>query len=92
MTGPKNNNAKADQGRDKNMATRNQLKAATPTNQRLGISIDEACGKLGISPITLRRAIWEGKLAHFRVGRAVRIRPQDLESWVNSLVQGGPEK
>ncbi|MBI2372382.1 MAG: helix-turn-helix domain-containing protein [Deltaproteobacteria bacterium] len=70
------------------MATRHTLRDTTPTDQRIGLSVDEIGGRVGTAPVTIRRAIWAGELAHFRVGRAVRVRPADLDAWVARLIVG----
>ncbi|MBI4816660.1 MAG: excisionase family DNA-binding protein [Deltaproteobacteria bacterium] len=71
---------------------------ATPASKRhpdpdpqtqLGLSTRECASRVGVHDFTIRRAIWDGQLAHFRVGRAVRIRPADLAAWVDGLVRGG---
>lgn len=55
--------------------------------RRLGLTTAEAAAQIGVHDFTVRRAIWAGELTHFRVGRAVRVRPADLELWVAGLVE-----
>ncbi len=46
------------------------------------LTIEEAAKLLSVSPWTIRRAIWAGEVQHVRLGRAVRVRREDLETWV----------
>ncbi len=51
------------------------------------LTIEEAAKLLSVSSWTVRRAIWAGEVQHVRLGRAVRLRREDLEAWVNGSVQ-----
>ena len=48
------------------------------------ITRDDAATFLGVSPTTIKRLIAAGKLGAIRVGRQVRIRPEALESFMQS--------
>lgn len=39
---------------------------------------------LGVSTATVYRLCGEGRLAHVRVGNAIRVRPVDLETFIGS--------
>lgn len=52
------------------------------------ITIDQAAERLGLHPRTVRRMICGGELPAYRVGRFVRIDPDDLSSVVRPVVAG----
>lgn len=39
----------------------------------------------GIGEISIRKAINQGNLVALRLGKSVRIRPADLEAWIESF-------
>lgn len=46
------------------------------------LTIPAAAAQLAVSPRTVRRLVERGELVAVRIGRAVRIRRSDLDSWV----------
>ena len=53
----------------------------------------EAAATLGISIRSLKRAVAEGSIRHVRMGRAVRFRQSDIDSYLEDHARGGaPEK
>ena len=48
----------------------------------------EAAAILSVSLRQVRRWITEGRLPVMRVGRAVRIRPEDLRTFIDQCLQG----
>ncbi len=49
------------------------------------LTINETARIEHVSPRTVRRQIESGDLRHHRIGRAVRISPEDLASFLNRL-------
>jgi excisionase family DNA binding protein len=49
------------------------------------LTVPEAASRLGLKPATVRFWIWTRKLAHVKVGRAVRIR----EDTIQGLIEKG---
>lgn len=60
------------------------VEATTSPVPRL-LNIAEAADVLNVCAETVRRAIWRGQLRSIRIGRAVRVRVEDLRAYVNSL-------
>ena len=56
----------------------------TNTITKAALSTREAAAYLGISLPTLFRLTRAGELAHVRIGRAIRYRPEDLDSFLAS--------
>lgn len=54
--------------------------------------IDEAAKKVGVHVSTLFRAVKEGNLDSFRLGRKRYIFKTDLESWLAQKIQRGAPK
>ncbi len=52
-----------------------------PTVRRSALSIDEAAHTLGVSHMTIRRAIRAGALTHRRLGDRILIPVDALASW-----------
>lgn len=54
------------------------------------LTVREAAAQLGLKPATIRFWIWTRKLAHVKVGRAVRVR----EETIKDLIERGtvPER
>lgn len=48
------------------------------------LTYDDAAAELKVHPDTVRGYVRAGELAVVRLGRACRIRPEDLEAFVNS--------
>lgn len=57
-----------------------------PTNtiQPAVLRVSEAGTYLGVSGDTVRRLIRDGSLPHVRVGNSIRIRRQDLDSYLQA--------
>jgi excisionase family DNA binding protein len=49
------------------------------------ISAVEAAGLLGIHPVTILRWAREGRIPHRRLGRKVKFRVSDLNSWPSTI-------
>ena len=47
-------------------------------------TVEEVCGKLQVSDQTVRRWVKSGKLTAFKPGKELRIRPADLEKFLES--------
>lgn len=54
------------------------------------LTLKQAAEELGLPVGTLRRAIWDGKLAQVRIGRSIRVDRQDLEAWLTCSKTRGP--
>lgn len=52
------------------------------TSMRPLLTVERAAFLSAVSEATIRRAIRDGRLACVRVRRAVRIRPEDLETFL----------
>ena len=57
-----------------------------PTDSLL--TLRTAAAALAVSKRTVRRLIAAGTLPHVRIGRVVRIRPEDLEAWIDQHITG----
>lgn len=58
--------------------------ATTPSASYL--SLADAADRLGVSTVTVRRRITDGRLRAFRLGkRLIRIRVEDLESMLDEI-------
>lgn len=51
------------------------------------LTLQQAADRLQISMSTIRRLINAGKLQAVRIGRNLRIRPADLEAYINEGVK-----
>lgn len=49
------------------------------------LSINETARIEHVSPRTVRRQIESGALRHYRIGRTIRISPEDLASFLKRL-------
>lgn len=68
-----------------------QANSALPLGDRLAVDLLEAGRLTGLCSETVARACRRGELRHAKVGRAIRIRPADLDAWLQShSVGGGP--
>jgi excisionase family DNA binding protein len=54
------------------------------------LSPDEVAQFVGLSRLSVYRAIRAGRLLHLRVGRRLRIRQQDVETWLGLDRQAPP--
>lgn len=50
-----------------------------PPTARLALTVDEAAATLGVNPWTIRRAIYAGEIASFKVRGRVLIRKAEIE-------------
>jgi excisionase family DNA binding protein len=48
------------------------------------MSISQVAATLNVSTKTVRRMIGEQELHHHRVGRVIRVSPEDLRAYINS--------
>jgi len=51
------------------------------------LKVTEAAEILGLSPSTVRKMFWEGRLTRVKVGRSTRIRQGDLEAIIRLGLQ-----
>jgi excisionase family DNA binding protein len=58
---------------------------------QIAVKVKTAAAVTEISETTIREAISKQELPAFRVGREIRIRVIDLETWVASLPRVGEE-
>ncbi|MGD0443163.1 MAG: helix-turn-helix domain-containing protein [Edaphobacter sp.] len=49
------------------------------------LSAEDAGNLLGIHPVTLLRWAREGRVPHWRLGRKVKFRASELNSWCETL-------
>ena len=47
------------------------------------LTIEEAAARLGVRPRLVRRLVTERRIGFVRVGRFIRLRPHDLEAYLN---------
>lgn len=52
------------------------------------LTVQEVAGRLGLHHQTLRQAIKSGRLNALRIGRVLRIRPSDVELFIQSGLTG----
>jgi excisionase family DNA binding protein len=55
-----------------------------PANTPL-LTINEVARHENISPRTVRRQIERGELSYYRIGRAIRISPEDLAAYLKMV-------
>ena len=58
----------------------------TPTQADRLLRLDEAAEALQVSDSTIRRLVRDKELKVVRIGRAVRVRPEDLEAFIRDRV------
>ena len=58
----------------------------------LAVSVRVAADLVGCSETTIREAINKQVLPAYRVGRAIRIKVTDLETWFDGLVRVGSDE
>lgn len=51
------------------------------------LTLSQAAKAVGCCELTLRRAIWRGDLVALRVGREIRIKVEDLRSYLRRKVE-----
>ena len=56
----------------------------TPPNAPL-LTINEAARRQNVFPRTVRRQIERGELPYYRIGRAIRISPEDLAAYLKRV-------
>lgn len=61
-------------------------KPATPALPGRLLRLDEVAARLTVSIITVRRLIKTGDLKAIKVGKALRIRPEDLEDYLRRSI------
>jgi excisionase family DNA binding protein len=71
------------------MLDETEIRARLAALPRL-LTLKQAAEELGLSMSTLRTAIWNGELPQVRIGRAVRIDRNDLETWLERQKVRGP--
>jgi len=49
------------------------------------ISTPDADAILGVSDTSVRNLIWAGRLPGYRLGRSIKVRPEDLEAFVRRV-------
>jgi excisionase family DNA binding protein len=60
------------------------------TGEKL-LNVSEAAGRLGISPLTLRSWLRQGRLGYHRLGRRILLSPDDVERFIDqSRVEPAP--
>jgi len=50
--------------------------------EQLLLTIAQAADLLAVCEFTVRRLIWRGDLRSVRIGRALRVRRDDLHTWI----------
>ena len=56
------------------------------------LRVDDVADRLSVAGVTVRRLISRGDLKAIRVGKAIRVRPEDVESYLQGrLVTVAPE-
>lgn len=54
------------------------------------LTLEDACERLQVSEATIRRLVKDGELRVVRIGRAIRVRPEDLDAFIRDhLVDEG---
>mgnify|MGYP003374758872 CR=1 FL=1 len=67
------------------------IKTQTRPPARL-LRVDDVADRLSVAGVTVRRLISRGDLKAIRVGKAIRVRPEDVESYLQGrLVTVAPE-
>ena len=63
---------------------RNGASMSTTLEGRTGqlLRVDEAANRIGVSPRTMRRLVADRQITYRRVGRIVRITPEDVDTFV----------
>jgi excisionase family DNA binding protein len=63
------------------MTTRSTAKVARaePVPDRRYITVAQAAARYGVSDMTIRRHVWDGSIPAIRIGRTVRLDPDQLD-------------
>lgn len=48
------------------------------------IDLEEAAQRLGLSVSTVRRLVRDGELTAYRIGKQIRLRPEEVDAFVNA--------
>jgi excisionase family DNA binding protein len=54
----------------------------TPAADKQLLTLEDACERLQVSEATIRRLVKDGELRVVRIGRAIRVRPEDLDAFI----------
>lgn len=46
------------------------------------LTLDDVAARLAVCPRTVRTLVRAGQIAHVRVGRQIRVRPEDLDAYL----------
>lgn len=57
--------------------------------KRTTLTVMEAATYLGVSPDLIYLLVREGKIIHFRLGRRILFKKEELDKWVQSQMVGG---
>ncbi len=52
------------------------------------MTVTQAAAELGMTEWAVRTAIWDGALPAVRIGRAMRVKLEDLEAWRDRRIAG----
>ena len=55
----------------------------TPAPDKQLLTLEDACERLQVSEATIRRLVKDGELRVVRIGRAIRVRPEDLDAFID---------
>ena len=59
-----------------------------PTTQAPSyLTVKEAAARIGITPVHLYRLVENEKIAHFRFGGSIKLRPEDVDAFVASALR-----
>ena len=62
----------------------------TTTTSPSWVSVQQAANLAAVHHFTIRRAVWSGALPASRIGKVIRIAPQDLEAWLRAKPAAKP--
>jgi excisionase family DNA binding protein len=54
------------------------------------LSVTEAAERLHVAPKTVYELCQKGELAHHRIGRAIRIMPSDIDTYLSQMARPTP--
>lgn len=63
----------------------------TATEEKRLLTLDDVCDRLQVSDATIRRLVRDGDLKVVRIGRAVRVRPEDLDAFIQDRLTATEE-
>lgn len=61
-----------------------QQAAPTASEQQEVLSVDQVARRLGVSAKTIYRLVREGRIPYLRVGRSLRFRAPQIQSWIEA--------